>query len=37
MAHDQDAADQRIDDVQQQSEFHLLLPDNRGKRILFSA
>jgi hypothetical protein len=37
MAHDQDTADERIDDVQQQREFHLLLPDDRRKRVLFSA
>ena len=36
MAHDQNAADQRVDDVQHEGELHLLLPDNRGKRIVFS-
>ncbi len=36
MSHDQDAADQRVNDVQQQGELHLLLPDNRRKRIIFS-
>jgi hypothetical protein len=36
MAHDQDTANQRIDHIQQQAQFHLLLPDNRRKRIGFN-
>jgi YD repeat-containing protein len=33
MSHDQNAADQRIDDVENQRELHLLLPNNRGKWV----
>src|SRR6185369_4389546 len=36
MSHDQNAADQRVDDVQHEGELHLFLPDNPGKRIIFS-
>jgi hypothetical protein len=37
MAHDQNAANQWIDDIQQQGELHLFLTDDRGKRIIFTA
>jgi hypothetical protein len=33
MAHDQNAADQRIDEVEYQGQFHLFLADDCGKRV----
>ena len=36
MPHDQNAADQRIDDVENQGQLHLLLADDGGERITFS-
>jgi hypothetical protein len=36
MPHDQDASDQRIDDIQQQGQLHLLLPDYCCERVIFA-
>ena len=35
MSHDQNAADQRIDHVEKQSQFHLFLADDSCERISF--
>ena len=37
MTHNQDAADRWIDNIQNQAELHLLLPDKRGKWIIQTA